>query len=509
MWRKNNMDKVGLFDYVSEESMGSKMFATVTIPDDIDETAFKTIAFSAPAFVPPLLRSDENGQNILSYDVTADKFMKLSLLNFGEITPVNFVTLMKNLTDIFTNCDDFFLNPLNFVIHEDYIYVKRDTFEVRLVYAPFEDPQSTEEEICKSIFKIVRQIVRPDREWSLVGSHLFAMSDETELFRMAGMFAKLYEEYAGAPDPVQQTPAPMQRPAPAPAQQVPAAPMPRPAPVPAPAPAQPQPAQRFASPAAQINQAAAPTPGIVGPGAAQSEKKGLWGPGQKEKKVKEPKKPKFKEPAMGKGGGGLFSGGGSPAAARPAAAPQPAPVAPPPPPTPAAPVQAPVQPPAPQRVQPQRIITPAYTPPAHDGGSTQPPPGAILGSGNTTQPPDSFAAGQRQEAARLDYCGSPGKGLPEVIRIELRNGSFNMGRIVKGRSDCDYAFPENTEGVSKLHAQIKARDGKYYIYDMNSTYGTYVEFSKIPPQQAVELEDGVKISFSTSALYEFRIEKPR
>ena len=88
----------------------------------------------------------------------------------------------------------------------------------------------------------------------------------------------------------------------------------------------------------------------------------------------------------------------------------------------------------------------------------------------------------------------------------MNNGSFSIGRIASGKSTCDYSFPDGTEGVSRNHAQIREMGGKYYIFDMNSSFGTYVNQVRIPPQQACELTDGAKVAFSPAALYEFRME---
>ena len=63
--------------------------------------------------------------------------------------------------------------------------------------------------------------------------------------------------------------------------------------------------------------------------------------------------------------------------------------------------------------------------------------------------------------------------------------------------------------MDKKHALIKEQGGRYFIYDMNSHYGTYVEKNRIPPQQAIELNDGDRISFSPEIMYEFKIEKPK
>ena len=423
-----NMKLSDFVKFVKEESAGSRMFLTVTIPGYIDETAFKTMAFSKPPFVPPVLRSEENGEHILSYDVTADRFVRLSL---PEITPVSFVTLMKNLTDIFAKCEDYFMNPLNFIVHEDYIYVNKQTFEVRLVYAPFEEPQCAESEMCENIFRIGRRIVKTDREWSLIGTHLFAMMEETSVCRVADAFGKLYEElygeYAGIPP-----------------QEIPAG-------------------SEARSEDRQNRQA--------GP----EIQTGLY------TSTEPPAEP--------------FAG------------------------TVAIPIPIDVLRGQANQANQEDFTTapsPFPAPPIPDDmtdatGMIDATEMIDIDATALIQPPvGSSRGGLFQMSARLDYIGRPGKGLPEVIRIEPRNGSFSIGRIVKGGGpDCDYAFPANTEGVSKMHAQITVKDGKYYICDMNSTYGTFINKNRIPPQHPVELSEGCEVAFSIGAMYKFHMDMER
>jgi len=488
-----------LADFIKEESTGLKMFATVSLPDGIDETAFKTMDFSAPPFVPPVQRYEENGEHVLSYDVTADRYVKLSLFGSAEITPVNFAALMKNITSVFTKCDDYFMNPLNFIIHEDYVYVKKQTFEAHLIYVPLEEPLYTEDEMCRNIFRIVRRIIKTDREWSLVGTHLFAMTEETSIYKIADMFAKLYEEYGGAsnypnapsappvsqvnlaPPPVNVNREPERQPQPAAPQPPPPSPPPQP---------QPQPPQNSAGAFSGGNRfGGQQQPGPFGAPASQPsmQQKSPRELKQEEKVRKERERQEQK--AMKKGGGGMFSGAKPPQ-----------------------PMQQQFnlqqhQQPKPPEVQQQRV--PEY---ANVGAPAAPAPApapiAVTDESEHTQ----LLSGEStqllsQVSARLDYCGQPGKNLPKVIRIDMNNGSFSIGRIASGKSTCDYSFPDGTEGVSRNHAQIREMGGKYYIFDMNSSFGTYVNSVRIPPQQACELTDGAKVAFSPAALYEFHLDK--
>jgi hypothetical protein len=62
-------------------------------------------------------------------------------------------------------------------------------------------------------------------------------------------------------------------------------------------------------------------------------------------------------------------------------------------------------------------------------------------------------------------------------------------RIGKERSYSDY-FVANNNMVSRCHADIISRNGKYYIVDLNSKNRTYVNGVPIPAQQETEIYDG-------------------
>ena len=48
-------------------------------------------------------------------------------------------------------------------------------------------------------------------------------------------------------------------------------------------------------------------------------------------------------------------------------------------------------------------------------------------------------------------------------------------------------------GVSRFHAEISINDGKYYIKDMGSTNGTYVNGTKIAPYKLTPIRNGDQI----------------
>lgn len=69
---------------------------------------------------------------------------------------------------------------------------------------------------------------------------------------------------------------------------------------------------------------------------------------------------------------------------------------------------------------------------------------------------------------------------------------FRMG---KEKSYVDYFVSDNT-AVSRSHADLIVKDGKYYIQDNNSTNHTYVNDQMIPSNTPVQIEDGATFSLA-------------
>lgn len=76
--------------------------------------------------------------------------------------------------------------------------------------------------------------------------------------------------------------------------------------------------------------------------------------------------------------------------------------------------------------------------------------------------------------------------LNSYEKVDINKPSFRIG---KERSYVDY-FVMNNSAVSRIHADIITRDGRYYIKDNNSTNRTFVNGTVIPFEQEVEIFDG-------------------
>ena len=68
------------------------------------------------------------------------------------------------------------------------------------------------------------------------------------------------------------------------------------------------------------------------------------------------------------------------------------------------------------------------------------------------------------------------------IDYEMRKEKILIGR----KKDNDIVI-DFTNHVSRIHCSVHCRNGKYYVIDENSTYGTYVNKTLCPPGKPIEL----------------------
>ena len=89
-------------------------------------------------------------------------------------------------------------------------------------------------------------------------------------------------------------------------------------------------------------------------------------------------------------------------------------------------------------------------------------------------------------------------GDHRVERVIINKDKFIIGRL---GSMVDYVVQGST--VGKLHAEISVKEGIYYIRDLNSKNGTYVNDVRIPSNKEWEIKSNDMIRFSNSE-YVFR-----
>ncbi|MBV8808613.1 MAG: type III secretion system cytoplasmic ring protein SctQ [Acidobacteriaceae bacterium] len=96
--------------------------------------------------------------------------------------------------------------------------------------------------------------------------------------------------------------------------------------------------------------------------------------------------------------------------------------------------------------------------------------------------------------ALLEVAGDPGVLLEWTNQVEpgdTQKLSFQKDEIGIGREpDNDVVVP--LAGVGRHHAQIKKQDGRYFLEDLGSANGTYLNEAKLEPHKPVPLHDGAQ-----------------
>lgn len=119
----------------------------------------------------------------------------------------------------------------------------------------------------------------------------------------------------------------------------------------------------------------------------------------------------------------------------------------------------------------------------------------VLGGGNIGETTVLNAGQQQQQAA-----------IPQLLRTKNNEKILldkPVFRIGKERSYVDYFISDNT-AISRSHANLVSRDGKYYVVDTNSTNHTYLNGQMLQSNTETEIEHGTKIRLANEE-FEFRL----
>lgn len=113
---------------------------------------------------------------------------------------------------------------------------------------------------------------------------------------------------------------------------------------------------------------------------------------------------------------------------------------------------------------------------------------AMQGSmdGTTVLSDDGISVQQIQQMQPVNYHFASLTRQVTGEKIELGKPSFVLG---KNPEKSDYAVADNTN-ISRVHAVITMRNGRYYVMDQNSTNGTFINGRIIKAWQETEILPG-------------------
>lgn len=108
-------------------------------------------------------------------------------------------------------------------------------------------------------------------------------------------------------------------------------------------------------------------------------------------------------------------------------------------------------------------------------------------------------AGERRRGPVLKSISTHTRyDLPKVVPIDFKGDKFIIGRATRTGEDtgADYEFGAEITPISRVHAQIERQDELYYLKDLGSSNGTFLNGTKIEPEKAYQIEEGDKIAFA-------------
>lgn len=106
--------------------------------------------------------------------------------------------------------------------------------------------------------------------------------------------------------------------------------------------------------------------------------------------------------------------------------------------------------------------------------------------GTTVLSDDGISVQQIQQMQPVNYHFASLTRQVTGEKIELGKPSFVLG---KNPEKSDYAVADNTN-ISRVHAVITTRNGRYYVMDQNSTNGTFINERIIKAGQETEILPG-------------------
>lgn len=99
------------------------------------------------------------------------------------------------------------------------------------------------------------------------------------------------------------------------------------------------------------------------------------------------------------------------------------------------------------------------------------------------------------------YCENCGAFLDaqKTLEIRLKDEEHALEFLISstpyiiGASRTRVNGNIKSRAVSRCHAKVTSSGEEFYIADLNSTNGTYVDDRKIPSGELVKLEDGMRV----------------
>lgn len=138
----------------------------------------------------------------------------------------------------------------------------------------------------------------------------------------------------------------------------------------------------------------------------------------------------------------------------------------------------------------------AYEPPVRPARPAAQP--AVSYDADTLDGATQLDDGEESGVCRLRLVGDP--GMPREIVVDIQPGrAFTIGRfdVSVGQKQSDFEFGKSTKAVSRRHAAIEREENSYFVVDLASSAGTFVDGLRLTPNVPQAITNGSRISFGT------------
>ena len=440
-----------IYNIESKNDLSGAMLVIRFPEEDLDKKALYTIESDQPPFLVPFSYRSVDGMAECTYRLGSRSKLQY---RFGSHTVPDYVSFWTQVLQPLLDCDDWFLKPFSFVLDSRYLYADKSGMVSYLYVPSLRD--------CESFDTLRSLVMELSQQNSVTDSAL-----ENKVLRaimqdfQPKSFLAMLRTASGPAKVVKEAPAREEKHdfhlpenlRPQEPQSLPQEPAPR-QPEPAAAPVAPKaPAVDDGEIHINLNGGKRPKPAKEKPA---KEHKALFG-GKKEKPVKEKpakehkplfggKKEKPKEVILG------------------AAAEIPAPA--------------------------------AYEPPVRAARPAAQP--AVSYDAETMDGATQLDDGEEGGVCRLRLVGDP--GMPREIVVDIQPGrAFTIGRfdVSVGQKQSDFEFEKSTKAVSRRHAAIEREESGYFVVDLASSAGTFVDGLRLTPNVPQPITNGSRVSFGT------------
>lgn len=117
-------------------------------------------------------------------------------------------------------------------------------------------------------------------------------------------------------------------------------------------------------------------------------------------------------------------------------------------------------------------------------------------------PPES-----RHDAVVLFVAGHSDSPIPLIVSQPVSFGRANSTGSLKNHVDLT-RFDAMNYGVSRLHMILHQKDGKFYVEDLDTINGTYINGDPTKPRELVAIKNGDEIRLGQLRMYVYFLQDP-